>query len=214
MIRYFLDLDNTVTASRQKIGHGMKAVLARFKGPEAIIIVSGAGEEQIKYQLDGFPANILSQNGNVNDLWQRYLTQEEKQKIHDHIALYAQPKDDTVEDRGAQISYSFTGHHADILLKKRFDPDGDKRRRILDAHPMPDGIEAKIGGTTCIDYFPAGLNKGANIYRYIIEKGWKIHNCIYVGDALFPGGNDESVIGVIPTFPVKGYQDTERFMSI
>jgi hypothetical protein len=210
-MHYFLDLDKTVTASRQKISQRMKSVLGKFR---YVTIVSGAAELQMKYQLDGFKCDLMSQNGNVNGLWERYLTNEERTKIVKHIELYATPAHDTLEDRGAQISYSFTGHHADLDVKARFDPEGTKRRRILDAHPVPDGIEAKIGGTTCIDYFPAGLNKGANVYKYIIEKGWSIHSCIYVGDALFPGGNDESVIGVIPTFPVKGPEDTERFFTI
>lgn len=211
-MHYFFDLDKTVAESRSKVTEEMKQALKRYK---SVTIVSGAHEDQMRYQLDGLDVAIMSQNGNVNDLWQRYLTDEERQAIYRHIALYAD-KDipDRTEDRGAQISYSFTGHHADFALKSAYDPKGEKRRALLDKYPAPEGIDIKIGGTTCLDYFPKGLHKGHNVFKYLTMKGWAIHSCVYVGDALFPGGNDESVIGVIPTYPVTGPKDTLRFLSI
>ena len=36
---------------------------------------------------------------------------------------------------------------------------------------------------------------------------------MYVGDALFPGGNDETVIGVIPTHPVDSPDATFTFIN-
>lgn len=114
---------------------------------------------------------------------------------------------------GAQISYSFVGHHADITLKKEFDPGGSKRREVLASHPPPVGIEVRVGGTTCLDYFPYGLNKGFNVRKYASLRGWPMRECIYVGDALFPGGNDESVIGVMPTFPVQDPEETYGFLT-
>ena len=38
--------------------------------------------------------------------------------------------------------------------------------------------------------------------------GWKKEECVYFGDMLFPGGNDESVIGVIDTEAVENPDDT------
>lgn len=214
-MKYFLDLDNTVTGSRQKVSLEMKTFLKKMLQRDAkIVVISGASHEQMKYQLDGLGVEIMSQNGNVNSLWKRTLTKDEKEKIYEHISRYGEDKPDLVEDRGAQISYSFVGHHAPIDIKKKYDPEGTKRRRILDTHPLPEGIEAKIGGTTCLDYFPNGLNKGYNILKFISLNGWKIHTCVYVGDALFPGGNDETVIGSIPTFPVTGPDDLLRFLTV
>lgn len=206
----FLDLDNTVSASRQKVDPRMKEALSKFP---TVIVVSGAEESQMRYQLDGLSCETLSQNGNVNPLWERRLTQEEVELIDAHIRSYTTIEDDQYENRGAQISYSFTGHHAPLDLKKAFDPTGDKRAKVLNEHPLPKGIEARIGGTTCIDYFPKGLNKGANIKRFIQERGWATYDCLYVGDALFPGGNDETVIGIIPTFPVHNWEDSLTLLT-
>lgn len=208
-MKIFLDLDNTVTESRGKIAPEMVEALSNYT---TVVIVSGASEEQMRKQLGQTPAILLSQNGNVNDLWRRELTHTERVLILNHIASY-NGVDSNVEDRGAQISYSFTGHSAPVEIKKAYDPDGSKRRAILTSYPLVESLEAKIGGTTCIDYFPAGLNKGYNVGKYIQQMGWRRSECIYVGDALFPGGNDESVIGVIATFPVNGWKDTLRFLT-
>lgn len=207
MIHYFLDLDNTVTESRGRIDPDMYKVLA----PLDVTIISGASEKQMRAQVDTLPCTLMSQNGNVNPLWSRFLTKVEHNLILDHIHLYAQPTENQIEDRGAQISYSFVGHHAPIEKKKAFDPGGTYRADVLAEYPVNSVIEARIGGTTCIDYFPKGLNKGTNIDRYIKEMGWNKRDCIYIGDALFPGGNDETVIGIIPTYPVKNWKGTYNF---
>jgi HAD superfamily hydrolase (TIGR01484 family) len=213
-MRYFLDLDNTVTESRSKISNEMKFLIRRMtqKGSK-FIVISGASQKQMEFQLDGLDVEIMSQNGNINSLWKRLLTKDEKEKILEHISRYGEDKPDLLEDRGAQISYSFVGHHAPLDIKKKYDPEATKRRRILAQYPLPEGIEAKIGGTTCVDYFADGLNKGYNIFKFISLKGWSLHSCVYVGDALFPGGNDETVIGTIPTFPVTDPSGLLRFLT-
>lgn len=212
MTCYFFDLDNTVTPSRSEIHPAIFDTLNHIKNK---VIISGASEEQMRSQLGGLRCAVMSQNGNVNSLWKRLLTTEEQELILKHIELYSDKTNptDKTENRGAQVSYSFVGHHAPLEIKKTFDPTGEKRRKMLETFPLPAGIEAKIAGTTCIDYLPIGLNKGTNILKYIELKGWKRRDCIYVGDALFPGGNDETVIGVIPAFSVKMWRDTLEFLT-
>ena len=63
-------------------------------------------------------------------------------------------------------------------------------------------IAARIGGTTCIDYTSACGRKGDNVLRLARREGWRREDMLYIGDALYPGGNDESVIGVCDTLPV------------
>jgi len=47
--------------------------------------------------------------------------------------------------------------------------------------------------------------------------GWNKKGCLYIGDALFPGGNDETVVGVIETKSVRNPEDTftllEEFLT-
>lgn len=69
-------------------------------------------------------------------------------------------------------------------------------------------MEVQIGGSTCLDYFKKGLNKGANVKKLIEALGWNKDECVYFGDALFPGGNDETVVGIIDTVKVADEVDT------
>ena len=49
--------------------------------------------------------------------------------------------------------------------------------------------------------------KGANVQKIIDLMGWDKDECIYFGDGLYPGGNDEAVIGVIETVAVDDHLD-------
>ena len=42
---------------------------------------------------------------------------------------------------------------------------------------------------------------------------WDKDECVYFGDGLYPGGNDEAVIGVIETIPVVNHLDTYRILQ-
>lgn len=214
----FFDLDNTVTRSRTKIGEEMKEVL---NGSEKdIIIVSGATCEQITLQLDDVSCFKLGQNGNHAEdkngdlIWKELLTDEEKVEIMKHVESVPRTWEvgninDLVEDRGCQVSYSLLGHHEVIDKKEAFDPKSEIRKTLLEKYPfLSETLQVKIGGTTCFDYTAKGKHKGFYVERLIEKMGWKKEECVYFGDMLFPGGNDESVIGVIDTEAVENPDDT------
>jgi len=214
----FFDLDNTVTRSRSKITPELKEILSRTT--HDIIIVSGALVSQIEWQVDGVPCYKLGQNGNhalspqEEVLWEDRLTPKEEAEIHAHIhsiPITWEVKDahDLVQDRGCQISFSLLGHSEDIGKKELFDPHGEKRKALLQAYPFhSETLEVKIGGTTTFDYTVRGKHKGANVARLIEYMNWNSEDCLYFGDMLFPGGNDETVIGVIKTQAVENPLDT------
>ncbi len=214
----FFDLDNTVTRSRTKISPELKEMLTTT--PHTVTIVSGAICSQIGFQVDGIPCYKLGQNGNQaltpDDaiLWEERLSKHDEEVVHAHI--HSIPRDwevkdenDLVQDRGCQISYSLLGHNEDIATKETFDPHGEKRSALLAAYPfVSDELDVRIGGTTCFDYTAKGRHKGFYVARLIEQLGWDKTECIYFGDMLFPGGNDESVIGVIKTQSVDNPEDT------
>lgn len=213
----FFDLDNTVTRSRSKIAPQMHELLRSL--PQDIIIISGASVDQIRFQMDGMPCYLMGQNGNhavfgAEELWCDLLSSDEIAEIQAHIASLPRTwdvpnEDDLIENRGSQVSYSIYGHHAPVADKERFDPDQEKRRMLLSANPLvSETIEVKIAGTTCLDYFRKGRNKGYNVARLISHRRWNKDECLYFGDALYPGGNDETVIGVIETAQVTDPQHT------
>ena len=121
---------------------------------------------------------------------------------------------DLVQDRGCQISYSLIGHNEEISKKEHCDPSQEKRLGILKKFPFRSKtVEVKIGGTTCLDFFIKGYNKGKNVESLSKKMKWKKSECLYIGDALFPNGNDETVIGVVPTQQVENPKETERVIQ-
>lgn len=195
----FSDLDGTITDSRQKISQEMKRLLSNFN----LIVISGASRGQMEYQLNGLECDIMAQSGNDTSLWQNKLTDDEITEIYQHISKITLVGKDMIENRGCQIALSLVGHHVPIEEKKSFDPTKKIRKAILKKYPFKSRtLICKVAGTTCLDYTNKNGTKGKNIARFIKEKGWKKKDCVYFGDALFKGGNDESVIGVIRTVGV------------
>ncbi len=225
----FFDMDNTLTPSRSLMTSDMQSVFEKLMLKKDVVIVSGSQESQVWKQVPtDFKGKIslMVQNGNnaysqkeEKYLWERKLSGDEKREIMNHISRvekkYAdlisnvRKEKNLIEDRGCQISFSFVGHNAPLQDKQRFDPKGELRNKILVELPLVSKtVGVKIGGTTCFDYNQIGKNKGYNILEWMKYHSWKPEDSIYVGDALFPGGNDDTVLDVCDTLQVSNYRQT------
>jgi phosphomannomutase len=215
----FFDMDKTIAPSRQPILQDMYDLLSSL--PHDIIIVSGQYAEKIKWQSNDLRAYRLGQNGNEatdpegNVLWNTPLTEDQRNEILVHIEklknlLDHKPNEEwaPIEDRGGQITFSPIGNTAPVEIKMSYDPDRKKREALLEAMPfVSEELVVKIGGTTSIDYIHKDRHKGTNVKKLIDHLGWNKDECVYFGDGLFPGGNDEAVIGVIDTIAVIDHLD-------
>lgn len=200
-----------------------------------VAIMSGGNEQQIREQataeFDGM-YYALGQSGNHAvdksgaELWNDVLTAEQVaatlsfiEQLKQHFAIAVKDPDDLVENRGAQISYSVIGFHEETEKKYAFDPDDSKRASALKTLAAAvtqlnnAGVEVVPAGTTTYNFMALGRHKGYNVRRFIERMGWNAAECVYIGDALFPGGNDASVIGVIPTHAVQNPDDTFIFIK-
>jgi hypothetical protein len=216
----FFDLDDTLTPSRSLVEPDMKDLLLRL--PVDLVAVSGATKNQITTQLPDIPFFTLGQNGNQathrdgSPIWEKRLSPQEKNAIYAHISqlitaadFKVRDVDDLIEDRLSQISYSTIGHHSPLHEKHAFDPHSHVRNSLLARYPLNSrDVEVRIGGTTCFDYFKVGSHKGSNVREFIEHMGWDSADCVYLGDKLMPGGNDETVVGIIDTVPVTSSFDT------
>ena len=61
-------------------------------------------------------------------------------------------------------------------------------KELLD-HLIPE-FSVRLGGTTSIDVTKSGIDKGYGIRKLRDTLGIAIEDMIFIGDALFPGGND------------------------
>jgi hypothetical protein len=120
-----------------------------------------------------------------------------------------------IEDRGSQITFSGLGQQAPLDEKDKWDPDFSKRKKIkaiLD--PLIPAFSVRMGGATSIDVTRPGIDKAYGIKKLRDILNISLKEMIYVGDALFPGGNDYPAeeVGVV-SIPVKNPQETKRVIE-
>jgi hydroxymethylpyrimidine pyrophosphatase-like HAD family hydrolase len=200
MKHFFFDLDGTICDSRTVISPSVRDILNKLPN---VYVISGARRELMEKQLLGVKCTILAQSGNDTDKWVNKLSEEQKKRVLEHIKKIEKEYgyNGEVEDRICQMAYSFTGHNADLNLKKKFDPDKKIRTDILEKYPfVDDELTALVAGNTSIDYVFKNGTKGINLKKYIQD--FDKNECIYFGDNLQIGGNDHSVVGVMETVPV------------
>lgn len=101
--------------------------------------------------------------------------------------------DEIIEDRITQVTFSALGQHAPLDKKSTWDPDQSKRKEIKkEIESLLPDVEINIGGTTSLDFLPKGFNKAKGLIRLLDKLGMAITDMVFVGDAIFPGGNDYS----------------------
>ena len=79
---------------------------------------------------------------------------------------------------------------------------------------MIPGFTVRLGGATSIDVTKPGIDKGYGIRKLRDILGTAIEDMIYIGDALFPGGNDYPAeqAGAV-SIAVRGPDDTKRVIE-
>ena len=236
------DLDTTLAVSKSPVTSEMGALVARLLELVPVAIMSGAKFGQFETQvLPSFAPN--TNFGNLylfpvcagycyhfeNGAWKlvddNSLTAEEKAMVmhalHEAMAETgftkppAQVWGERIEDRGALIAFSGLGQQAPWEAKKDWDPGKTKRRPLAEAliRRLP-GFEIKMNAATTIDITKEGITKAYGVRTFSRLTGVAIPEMLYVGDALFPGGNDEVVIPTgIPTRETSGPPETTRIIE-
>mgnify|MGYP001581894827 CR=1 FL=1 len=109
-----------------------------------------------------------------------------------------------IEDRGTQITFSALGQDVVALLGKK---KGvalkvkwlQKNRAIkmkmaqLLAHLLPE-LEVHAAGFTSIDITRKGIDKAYGLQQIKNHLQVRIKDMLFVGDAIFPGGNDYQIV--------------------
>ncbi len=233
------DLDGTVTESKSPMDAEMADLFARLLLKVKIAIISGGAFEQFERQL---PALTCSDEQLRNlfffpttgtrfyqftDSWQQVyadeMTVEERQKIKDAFEQafldidYHHPATlygEVVEDRGTQVTFSACGQQAPLEVKKLWKETQDRRPEIAKALEkyLPD-FEVKIPGVTSIDVTRKGIDKAYGIHKIEELLGISVPEMVFVGDALYEGGNDHAVIKTgIDTVAVANPEETKVFL--
>jgi HAD superfamily hydrolase (TIGR01484 family) len=229
------DLDGTLAPSKAAPDAEMSALLCDLLGIVKVAVISGGDWPQFKLQLlAGLPnderladlsllptcgTQFFRYDGGWTRLYSEDLTADEKTKIIRSLGQALESNGltsdkvwgEVIEDRGSQVTLSALGQQAPLEEKERWDPDFAKRKRIkatLDTL-IPE-FSVRMGGATSIDVTKPGIDKAYGIRKLRDVLGIPIIEMIFIGDALFPGGNDYPAeqAGVV-CIPVRGPAETK-----
>jgi hypothetical protein len=162
-------------------------------------------------------------SGTWKKLYEEDFTPEEREKILSSlkkaivVAAFKIEKlwGEQIEDRGSQITFSALGQQAPLEEKEQWDPDLAKRKKIkaiLD-NSIPE-FSVRIGGSTSIDITKPGIDKAYGIGKLRDLLDVSLQEMIYIGDALFVGGNDYPAEKAgVDSIPVKGPDETKRVIQ-
>jgi hypothetical protein len=120
-----------------------------------------------------------------------------------------------VIDRTVEIAFAALGFNATEEDKNNWDPDQAKRKKLRDAlmQRIPQ-FEILIGGKTTIDITRKGINKAYGVQWLATRLSVSPADMLYVGDALYEGGNDAVVIPTgIRTHQVSGPDETAKVID-
>lgn len=119
------------------------------------------------------------------------------------------------EDRGDQITFSADGQEAPIEVKAQWDPTEKKRLHIVSFFgPLLPEFSIGIGGMTSIDVTKKGIDKAFGVRKICEYLKIQVSNAVYVGDALFPGGNDYAArASGIECFEVTSVRGTKKLIK-
>jgi HAD superfamily hydrolase (TIGR01484 family) len=233
------DLDGTLAESKASLDAEMATLLAGLLEVVKVAIISGGAWAQFEKQV----LSYLPQDGRLKDLsllptcgtkfyrydgtWQKLYSEdfstEERERIInglnqaiDQSGFRAVKRwGDLIEDRGSQITFSALGQGAPLDEKKKWDPDFKKRNQVKEIlKPLLPEFSIQLGGSTSIDVTKPGIDKGYGVRKLHWTLGIAIDDMIFVGDAVFPGGNDYPAkqAGVV-SIEVRDPRETKRVIE-
>ncbi|KIU28993.1 MULTISPECIES: HAD-IIB family hydrolase [unclassified Sphingomonas] len=210
------DLDGTLAESKQPLQEPMGEALADLLGVAHVAVISGGDWPQFQKQV----ASRLPARADLSKLWLMPTTGTKLYVHRDGAwqTVYAELFDDAtkakilkafdesleatgfvpektwgerIEDRGSQITFSALGQEAPVAEKEHWDPKFEKRKVIqADLKQRLPGLSINMGGATSIDITQEGVDKAYGLKKLRDESGIALDAMMFIGDAIFPGGND------------------------
>jgi phosphomannomutase len=233
------DLDGTLAESKSPLDAEMSALLHALLGIVKVAVISGGAWSQFEAQLlSNLPRDerlkdlsllptcgtkFLAYEGGWKELYSEDLTADDKARIAFALrkALAAAAFEvervwgEVIEDRGSQITFSALGQQAPLDAKATWDPDFAKRSKlkaVLDTL-LPE-FSVRLGGTTSIDVTKLGIDKAYGIGKLRDVLDVSLPEMLFVGDALFVGGNDHPAKKAgVACIQVRDPEETKRIIE-
>ena len=235
-------MDNTLNPPKAPIDKEMSILLKTLLEQTQVCIISGGWfpqfETQVIKNLDLsdellkkliiLPTSgtqmFLFKNSKWTKIYEHDLSKDEKIQIKDAFkkalpeAGFDIPKKlygELIQDRGSQFTFSAFGQDAPLELKNTWDPDQKKRKHIVSfLQKYIPKLEVRIGGSTSIDITKKGMDKGYGIRQIIKVLKIKKEEMLFIGDGIFPGGNDYAVKQEgVESIQVKDPEETKKIIK-
>ncbi|MSU75808.1 MAG: HAD-IIB family hydrolase [Candidatus Magasanikbacteria bacterium] len=139
---------------------------------------------------------------------------------------YEHPKKiygELIENRGTQVSFSVYGQDIVATLgqkgirlkeewKNKHTPTKMKIAKLMQKY-LPE-FEVRAAGFTTIDVTKKGIDKAYGLHQIEKHIHVPIKRMVFIGDAIFPGGNDYAVTKTgVDNIPVDGPEDTKKIIK-
>ena len=210
------DLDGTLALSKQPLTDEMAEAMAQLLEVAQVAVISGGDWPQFDKQVASrLPAHAdrtrlwlmptcgtklyVHREDRWNIVYAELFSEEQKQAIIDAFKASLEATGFTpqrtwgeqIEDRGSQITFSALGQQAPLEAKEGWDPDFAKRKVIQKdlMGRLPD-VSVNLGGATSVDVTHEGVDKAWGLKRLVEHSGVREAEMLFIGDAIFPGGND------------------------
>jgi len=234
------DLDGTLAESKQELDIEMSDLLSKLLDIKKVAIITGGGFSQLQKQVIDkiafdtnklknlflFPTKgatmLIFDGNNWQKKYEKKLTKDDKEKIIDAFDKVYKEVDflpqkcygNVLEDRNSEFTFSALGQDAPVELKKHWDEDSSKRKELkkhLDKY-LPE-FSVEIGGSTSLDITQKSIDKAYAIEKIEEYFNIKKDEILFIGDAIFKGGNDYSVIKTsVENIDVDDYNETKNIM--
>jgi len=235
------DLDGTLTKSKTVINKEMTSLLCKLLEKKKVAVMGGGSYPQFKSQFLGSLRCTKAQFKNLFILpvsggslykykasrwflvYKHTFIAKEKAKILAAFKKtfrntgYVSPKKTygkVIEDRESQITFSALGQGAPLGKKKEWNVKNDIRQKLrgsLKKH-LPN-FEVRLGGLTSIDITKKGIDKAYGITQIMKMETLSRKEIVYIGDALYRGGNDYVVKRTkVVTVKVEGPEETKNII--
>ncbi len=214
------DLDDTLAESKCPLAPDMAEALHRLLETRYVSVISGCKWEQFLNQFVRYirPASYRNlivapvSGGQVyrwrNDSWQLVNSTSIGISFEQIVSAFKEAFDacnfepptqlwgPQFEDRICQVTFSALGQEAPHEAKKTWDPDFSKRKPLIAElkRRLPEYLSIRAGGSTSIDV--SGFEKDYGIRQVTLQmkkEGLTEDDLLFIGDAIFPGGNDYAV---------------------
>lgn len=232
---FVFDLDNTLTESKSAMTSSMAEVLNLLLTKAKVAIISGGDypqfdqhvtpyiikEKQNMFYLPTTGTKFYEfQDGNFVKKYSYDLSDLERRQLKKLFSEISKNLGieklfgEQIEDRGTQITFSALGQDAPSDLKKQWDPEQTKRKKIKDfLEKNTSGFYISINGGTSLNITKENMDKKFGMEKLRDILNLPFSEMIYFGDELDEHGNDYPIRSLdIDWIQVRDYLETENIL--